>query len=112
MTLTRKCKYEEVHWSLSRSSLAVRCAGVSAFHFPIVGVLGYIASTTTHCTVHISVAWRRHMVAWARATYQYHVNRMDTVGRLVGWSMHIASVGLTQARPNYCTTYFKHINTL
>ena len=37
-TPTRKHKYEEIHWSLSRSSLAVRCAGVSGFCFPIVGI--------------------------------------------------------------------------
>ena len=42
-TPTRKRKYEEVRWSLSRSSLAVRCAGVSAFRFPIVGVLSLVA---------------------------------------------------------------------
>ena len=47
------------------------------------------------------------MVAWARATYQYHVNGMDMVGRSVGRSVDArgpvdhASVGLTQARPNY-----------
>ena len=70
---TRKRKYEEVHWSLSRSSLAVHCMGVSAFHFPIVGVLSLVAISTTHCTVHMLVAWRRRVVAWTRATYQYHV---------------------------------------
>ena len=58
--------YEEVRWSLSRSSLAVRCAGVSAFRFPIIGVLGLVAITTAlFTTTHMSVA------AWARATYQY-----------------------------------------
>ena len=46
----RKGKYEGVRWSLS---LAVCCAGVSAFRFPIVGVLGLVvAITTTHCAVH------------------------------------------------------------
>ena len=50
------------------------------------------------------------MVAWARATYQYHVNGMDTVGQSVGRSVgrsvdargpvDHASVGLAQARPN------------
>ena len=51
-------KYEEVRWSLSRSSPAVRCAGVSTFRFPIVGVHRLVAITTTHwvCT---SVAWKR-----------------------------------------------------
>ena len=87
MTPTRKRKYEEVRWSLSRSSLAVRCAGVSAFRFPIVGVLSLVAISTTHCTVHMSdmsVALRLGSVyVWARATYQYHVNGTDTVGRSV-----------------------------
>ena len=89
-TPTRKRKYEEVHWSLSRSSFAVRCAGVSAFRFPIVGVLSLVAISTTHCTVHMSdmsVAWRLGSAAWARATYQYHVNGTDTVGWLVGRSV-------------------------
>ena len=76
---TRKCKYQEVRWSLSHSSLAVRCAGVSAFRFPIVGVLSLVAISTTHCTVHMSVAWQLGSVG----TYQYHVNGTDTVGRSV-----------------------------
>ena len=56
------------------------------------------------------MAWRRGVVAWARAIYQYHVNGTDTVGRLVGRSdarsvdahgpVDHASVGLTQAHPN------------
>ena len=83
----KKCKYEEVRWSLSRSSLTVRCAGISAFCFPIIGVLSLVAITTTHCTVHMSVAWRRRMLVWARATYQYHVNGTDTVGRSIGQSI-------------------------
>ena len=63
-TPTRKRKYEEVRWSLARSSLAVRCAGVSAFRFPIVNVLSLVAISTTHCTVHMSdmcgqAAWQR-----------------------------------------------------
>ena len=62
MTPTRKRKYEEVCWSLSRSSLTVCCAGVSAFCFPIVGVLSLVAISTTHCTVHMSSAWRRGSV--------------------------------------------------
>ena len=37
---------------VSHSSLAVCCVGVSAFRFPIVSILGLIAITTTHCTVH------------------------------------------------------------
>ena len=87
-TPTRKRKYEEVRWSLSRSSLAVRCAGVSAFRFPIVGVLSLVAISTTHCTVHMSdmrvYVWHCGLAAWARATYQHHVNGTDTVGRSVG----------------------------
>ena len=62
-TLTRKCKYEEVRRSLSRSNLAVHCTGVSAFRFPIVGILSLVAVTTTHCTVHMSMAWRHRVVA-------------------------------------------------
>ena len=66
---------------LSHSSLAVRCAGASAFHFSIVGILGLVAIilivgilglvaiilivgilglvaiTTTYCIVLMSVAW-------------------------------------------------------
>ena len=114
-TPTRKRKYEEVCWSLSRSSLAVRCAGVSAFRFPIVGVLSLVAISTTHCTVHMSdmsVAWPRHggLAAWVRATYQYHVNGTDMVGRSVGRLISRSvdargpvdhdSVGLAQGRPN------------
>ena len=51
--LTRKGKYEEVRWSLSHSRLAVRCTGVPAFRFPIVGILSLVAIMTTHCTVHM-----------------------------------------------------------
>ena len=61
-TPTWKRKYEEVCWSLARSSLAVRCAGVSAFRFPIVGVFSLVAITTTLCTVHMTVACRRGSV--------------------------------------------------
>ena len=56
----------------------------------------------------MSVAWRLGSVrAWARATYQYHVNGTNTVGRSVGRSVDARgpvdhdSVGLAQARPNY-----------
>ena len=66
---TRKRKYEEVRWSLSRSSLAVRCAGVSAFRFPIVSVLSLVAISTTHCTVHV----RHECAAWQRG----HVQRIS-----------------------------------
>ena len=56
-TPTRKRKYEAVRWSLARSSLAVRCAGVSAFRFPIVGVLSLVYSYHDYTlTVHMSVA--------------------------------------------------------
>ena len=96
----------KVRWSLSRSSLTVRCVGVSAFHFPIIGVLSLLAITTMHCTVHMSMAWRHRVVAWACATYQYHVNGTDTVGQLVGRSVDAHgpvdhdSVGHAQAHPN------------
>ena len=49
------------------------------------------------------------MVAWARATYQYHVNGTDTVGRSVDARGPIdhTSMGLAQARPNQkCTQDF------
>ena len=82
-TPTRKRKYEEVRWSLSCSSLAVRCAGVSAFRFPIVGVLSLVAISTTHCTVHMSVAWRLGSVG----TCNVSVSReWDGHGRSVGRS--------------------------
>ena len=88
-TPTRKRKYEEVRWSFSRSSLAVRCAGVSAFRFPIVGVLSLVAISTTHCTVHMSdmsVAWQLGSVGTCNV-YQYHVNGTNMVGRSVGRSV-------------------------
>ena len=58
--------------------------------------------------------WHGGLAAWARATFQYHVNGTDTVGRLVGRSVDRPvgrsvdarapvdhdSVGLAQARPN------------
>ena len=106
-TPTRKRKYEEVHWSLSRSSLAVRCAGVSAFRLSIVDVLSLLAISTTHCTVHMpgmSVAWRLGRVC----TCNVSVSReWDGHGRSVGRSVDARapvdhdSVGLAQARPNY-----------
>ena len=84
-TPTRKRKYEEVRWSLSRSSLAVRCAGVSAFRFPIVGVLSLVAISTTHCT-DMSVALRLGSVG----TCNVSVSReWDGHGRSVGRSMHV-----------------------
>ena len=93
-TPTRKRKYEEVRWSLSRSRLAVCCTGVSTFRFPIVGVLGLAAITSTLCTVQ-----RGSVVAWARATYQYYVNGTDTT---LVWG----SLRLTQARPKYIALKF------
>ena len=105
--MTRKRKYEGVRWSLSRSSLAVRCAGVSAFSLSH-------RRRSQSCSYHdyaLHCSHERGMAAWqhgARATYQYHVNGMDTVGWSVGWSVDARgpvdhdSVGLAQARPNYC----------
>ena len=60
------------------------------------------------------------LAAWARATYQYHVNGTDMVGRSVGRSVDRPvgrsvdarapvdhdSVGLAQARPNYVSVRF------
>ena len=102
-TPTRKRKYEEDRWSLSRSSLAVRCAGVSAFRFPIVGVPSLVAISTMHCTVHMSdmsVAWRRGMAArhggaarlGSMGTCNVSVSREwdrhgQSVGRLIGQSV-------------------------
>ena len=103
-TPTRKRKYEEVRWSFSHSSLAVRCAGVSAFRFPIIGVLSLVAITTMHCTVHMSVAWRHRKVVWARANVSVS-REWDGHSRLVNAHGPIDhdSVGLTQARPNNYT---------
>ena len=114
VTPTRKHKYEEVRWSLTRSSLAVHGAGVSAFRFPIVGVLSLVAITTTHCTVHMSMAWQRGSVG----TCNLSVSReWDGHSRSVNARGPIdhASMGLAQARPNQkCTQDFKvkvNINT-
>ena len=88
-TLTRKHKYEEVRWSLSHSSLTVRCAGVSAFRFPFVGVLSLVAISTTHWTVHMSdmsVAWRLGNVGMCNVSVS---REWDGHGRLVGRSMHV-----------------------
>ena len=88
--MTRKCKYEGVRWSLSRSSLTVRCAGVSAFRFPIVGVLSLVAITTTHCTVHMSVAWRRGSMGTCNVSVSREWDGHGrSVGRSVGRSMHV-----------------------
>jgi len=83
-TPTRKCKYEEVRWSLSRSSLAVCCVGVSAFRFPVVGVLSLVAISTTHCTVHMSVAWQCGSVGTCNISVSHE---WDGHGRLVGQSV-------------------------
>ena len=75
---------KEVRWSLSRSGLAVRCAGVSAFRFPIVGVLSLVAIFTTHCTVHMldmSVAWRLGSVGTCNVSVSHE---WDGHGRSVG----------------------------
>ena len=82
---------------VSRSRLAVRCMGVSTFRFPIVGVLGLAAITSTLCTVHISV--HGSVAAWARATYQYYVNGTDTT---LVWG----SLRLTPAGPKYIALNF------
>ena len=72
---------------LSRSSLAVRCAGVSAFRFPIVGVLSLVAISTTHCTVHMSdMSVAGGLAAWQRG----HVQRISVSRE---WDGHGRSVG-------------------
>ena len=80
-TPKRKCKDEEVRWSLAHSSVAVRCEGVSAFRFPIVNILSLVAITTMHCTVHMSVAWWRGSLG----TCNLSVSRE--------WDRHSRSVG-------------------
>ena len=70
------------------------CAGVSAFRIPIVGILSLVlAITTTHCTVHMSVAWQRGSVGTCNLSVSRErdghgrlVGR--SVGRRVGWSVH------------------------
>ena len=55
---------------------------------------------------HVVRVWHGGLAAWARATFQYHVNGTDTVGRSVGRSVDARapvdhdSVGLAQVRPN------------
>ena len=110
-TPTRNRKYEEVRWSLALSSLTVRCVGVSAFRFPIIGVLSFVAITTAHCAVDMSVAWRRGSVG----TCNLSVSReWDGHGQSVGRSVNACgpidhtSMGLAQAHPNQkCTQDFK-----
>ena len=96
---TRKREYEEVRWSLSRSSLTVCCAGVSAFHFPIVGILSLVAISTMHCTVHMSdmsVAWR----LGSMCTCNVSVSReWDGHGRSVGRSVGRCTCS---RRPRWC----------
>ena len=74
-------------WSLSHSSIAVCCAGVSAFRLPIVGILDLVTITTMHCTVHHHA--HKCGMAWQCGHVQhimYHVTGMDTVGRSVSRS--------------------------
>ena len=80
--------------SLSRSSLTVRCAGVSAFRFPIVGVLSHVAISTA---VHMS-----GMAVWQHRYVQRIMNETDTVDQSVNARGPVDhdSVGLTQAHPN------------
>ena len=56
------------------------------------------------------MAWRRGVVAWARAIYQYRVNGMDMVGRLADTRgpVDYASVGLAQICLNYIHNYLHH----
>ena len=85
-TPTRKCKYEGVRWSLSCSSLAVRCVGVSAFRFPVVGVLSLVAISTTHYALHCS--HECGMVAWQRGHVQHAVwlsSRRPQAKSRAGW---------------------------
>ena len=85
-TPTWKRKYKEVCWSLACSSLAVCCAGDSACRFPIVGALSLVAITTTHCTVHMTMAWRRGSVGMCNLSVSCE---WDRHGRLVSrctWS--------------------------
>ena len=114
VTPTRKRKYEEVCWSLSCFSLAVHCAGVSAFCFPIAGILGLIAITTTHCTYHYHMHTQvlvLHGLIWRASVgtcnQEFLINswcnvsvsrewETDTDGRLVDAHVPVdhASVGL------------------
>ena len=110
-TPTRKRKNEEVCWSLARSSLAVRYVGVSAFHFPIVGILSLVPIPTMHCTVstvHMTVPCRGMGVRCGSVgTCNLSVSHeWDRHGRSVGRSVDArgpidhTSVGLAQACPN------------
>ena len=96
---------------LSCSSLTVCCAGVSAFRFPIVSILGLIAITTAHCTVHHHARTRVlvwHGLIWrtSMGTCNVSVSReWDGHSRSVSWMVDArvpvdhTSVGLIQARP-------------
>ena len=57
-TPTRKHKYEEVRWSLSHSSLAVRCGVSQLFALPLLAFRSY----SYHCTVHHNTCTRA--LAW------------------------------------------------
>ena len=94
--------------SLSHSSFAVRCAGVSAFCFPIVRVLGLIAIVTTHCTVHHHARTRAQAWHGLTACQHGHVQRIRIMwmgrtrnGRSVDARVPVdhASVGFAQACP-------------
>ena len=50
------------------SESVARVSLLFGFFFSIVGVLSLVAIMTTHCTVHMSVAWRR--VDLSRSTFQ------------------------------------------
>ena len=100
-TLTRKRKYEEVRWSLSHSSLAVRCAGISAFRFPIIDVLSLVATYhdyTLHCSHERGMAAPRGSVGTCNISVSHEWDGHGrSVGRLVDARGPIdhASVGLT-----------------
>ena len=71
------------------SQFVVRCLSFSLSHCSRSQSYSY-HHYALHCSpprahMSASVAWSYSMPAWARATYPYHVNGMDTVGR----SMHM-----------------------
>ena len=74
---------------LSCSSLAVRCAGVSAFRFPIVGVLSLVAISTQYALHCSHVGHESGMAAWQRVHVRHvSVSReWDGHGRSVGRSV-------------------------
>ena len=87
-----------------RSSLH-RCLSFSLSHYWHYQSYSY-HHYALHCSpprthTSASVAWPYSVPAWARATYPYHVNGMDTVGRSVDARVPVdhASVGFAQALP-------------